>query len=232
MATKIDHVNGAYTHLRISGITVNPSGSDVELGLKLLENMMAQLQDSSNLCLGYNFEETPEGTTESGVKRSHHDMIESNLAVNLAPAFNKAIPQTLFSLASSSFSASSSQLAADKARQVLPPERMPRGSGNRFNRFNRYNYTADQAPNDCDTNKMQDGGVNDYSETFTAYLDGETISSFTITSDDLTIVSSSNTDNVVSYRIQATKSGYQTVVITITTDSGRIEARTIDFEVS
>jgi len=234
MATKIEHVNKAYSKLRISGVTVNPSPADLALGLSELEDMMSELQDGRSLCLGYNFEETPEPTTESGVEKYANNMIATNLGVRLSPDFNKIIPQALLAQASQSYSAVSAKVAAENIRQVQAPSTMPVGSGNnRYNNNYRYNIPADQTVNNCDTKKLHTGDINDYSESFTAYLDGETISSFTLTaSSGLTAISSSISGDYIAYRIQAVTAGYQTVVIVATTSSGRIEQRTIEFEVS
>ena len=233
MATKIEHIQDAYSKLRISGLTVNPSPADLSLALTRLEGMMAEFERGRNLCLGYNFEETPDPSTESGVELYAHEMISSNLPLRL-PDFNKILPQTLIGMASASFTSVSAVVAAKNIRQVKAPSTMPLGSGNNdFNRYNRYNYPTVQAVNDCSTKKLHTGDINDYSESFRAYLDGELLSSHTITvSSGLTLVSSSVSGDLVLYRIQADLAGYQTIVIIATTDTGRIEQRTIEFEIS
>lgn len=239
MTTKIEHINNAYSQLRISGLTVNPTPADVSTALERLEDMMAEFEDGRNLCVNYNFEENPDPGTESGVKRSINHMIATNLGVRLVPDFNKAVPQILFAQASQSYSSVSAIVAAQNIRQVQAPSTMPRGSGNtlRYNRWQRFNKSAELAPNDCSTNILGTGEINDYIESFADYLGTETIASYTITaSNGLTIISDSNTDTAVSYRVQgedtSTLGSYQTVLISITTSSGRIEDRTIDFEVS
>jgi len=234
MATKIEHIQDAYSQLRISGLTVQPSPADLDLALTRFENMMAELQDGRNLCLGYNFEESPDPATESGLDRYAYHFAATNLAVRLAPDFNKVIPQTLLAQASQSYSTVSAVIAAKNIRQVQAPSTMPVGSGNsRYNNYYRYNTPSDQAVNNCDTKKLHTGDINDYLESFAAYLDGETLSLFTLTaSSGLTAVSSSISGDSVIYRIQADTVGYQTVVIVATTSSGRIEQRTIEFEVS
>jgi len=42
-ALKVDRLSAAYSKLRISGLTVDPNPSDLELALNELENMMAEL---------------------------------------------------------------------------------------------------------------------------------------------------------------------------------------------
>ena len=82
---------------------------------------------------------------------------------------------------------------------------------------------------------MEVSEINNYVESFVAYLDGETISSykFNVTS-GIEILSSSNTDTEVSYSIRALVSNAvaQKVIISIATSLGRIEIRTINFEIT
>ena len=181
MALKSEHIEDAYSQLRISGITVIPSPELQAKALNRLENMMAKFY-GRNMCLGYNFEQTPDLSTESGVERKHWNMIATNLAVHLIPDFNKQVPPALNALASADYSTSSSIVAADNVRQVQPPDRMPRGSGNsyKFNHQNRYNYPDEIAPNMCESNVLSKDDIEDYTESFVAYLDSETISSYTI----------------------------------------------------
>lgn len=234
MATKIEHVQEAYSQLRISGLTVNPSGADLSLALDRLENMMAELQDNRGLCLGYNFEATPDADTDSGLERHAYHFAATNLAVRLTPDFNKVVPQTLMNQASQSYSSVAGGVAVKNIRQVQAPSRMPLGSGNtRISTHNKYNTPDTLAANNCDTKKLHTGDINDYSESFAAYLDGETLSSHTLTvSSGLTKVSTAVSGDSITYRIQADVKGYQTAVIIATTSSGRIEQRTIEFNIS
>ena len=239
MTTKIEAINSAYSQIRISGLTVQPTPEDVSTALWRLEDMMAELEDTRNICVGYNFEEAPDPNSETGVKRGYQHMIATNLGIRLIPDFNKQVPQTLMAQASQAMSGVSGAVAAENIRQVQYPNRMPRGSGStqRFNRWQRFYREAALPTNDCESNYMAVGDINDYQESFSAYLAGETIASFTIeVSDGLDLISSSNTDDVVSYRIEAkdnaTTGIFQTVDITITTGSGRINLRTIEFGIS
>ena len=59
MKTKIELLDRAYSKLRISGITVNPTPGDVEIALDEMECMLAEW-DLVNVCLGYQFEDEPE----------------------------------------------------------------------------------------------------------------------------------------------------------------------------
>lgn len=235
MSTKIDRINAAYSQLRISGLTVNPSPEDISVALNRLEDMMAELEDNRNLFFNYNFEETPDPASVTNVKRSFNQMIATNLAIRLIPDFNKDPSPALIAQATQSLSSASGVLAANRMREVQYPDRQPRGSGNaRRNRWTRFYPSEVRAKNIPSTNYMQLNDVNDFVESFSAYLDsGETISSFTITgSDGVTVQSSANSDPNINYRVKAiTDNSWETVTIVITTSSTRIETRIINFQI-
>ena len=60
MTTKADRINSAYSKLRISGLTVDPSPEDLSLALMTFENMMSELEMGRNICMDYNFEVDPD----------------------------------------------------------------------------------------------------------------------------------------------------------------------------
>lgn len=239
MPTKADRINNAYSQMRISGLTVNPRPEDVTVALNRLEEMMSDLQGNRDLCLDYNFEISPDVNSQTNVTKNHWQMMSTNLAIRLVPDFNKAVPQTLMNQATQSLSSSTSFVMAETAREIQPSRRMPRGSGNtRYgNRWQRFNRVDELPPNECATNQMVIGDIQDFTESFRAYLNEETITSFTIEADSgLTLSNSSNDDPLISYRIEAvensTNGQWQQVKIIITTSSGRIETRLISFEIN
>lgn len=237
MTLKIEIVKGAYSEIRISGLTVQPSPNNEELGLTLLEDMMEEYE-GKNICVGYNFEDVPDANTETLVERRFNRMMKTNLAINLVAAFNKIVPRELTLLASASLSSAASMVAAENIREVQYPRRHPRGSGNarRNNRFRRFMNPPVLPPNECATNKIVESNINDYEENYSAYLGTETIASFVITADPgLTVQSSSNDDPFISYRVKAsddaTQGTWRQIKLVITTSSGRIETRLINFQV-
>ena len=166
MTKKIDRINSAYSKLRISGITVNPKGKDITLALEELEEMMGEFR-GVGLCLGYNFEDTPDVNSPDGLDIKYRNMVKTNLAVRLIPDFNKAVPQKLLDQASQSYSKVSGMVALDNIKQVQPPSRMPVGSGHRIrSRYQRFNYPQLMPENTCETKRMTVGDINDYSEDF------------------------------------------------------------------
>lgn len=236
--TKIDDIQGAYSQMRISGLTVNPTPEDVTVALSRLENMAAELE-ARNICIGYNFQEVPDPSDLTNVDQHYWHMMETNLAMRLLADFGKQVPPSLMTQANQSMSTASSISAAASVREVEYPRRMARGSGNdlRFNRWQRFQRPDKLPPNECATNVILIGDINDYSESFEAYLgSAENISSFEIAADvGLNLISSSNNDPLISYRVEAIENvsdgRWQQVKIVITTDLGRKETRLINFEV-
>lgn len=235
---KIDILNDAYSQLRISGLTVDPTPEDLTVALSRLEDMAAEWA-TRNICTNYNFEDDPQPNSPTNVKRGFKQAFSTNLAVRLIPDFNKAVPATLQLQASQSLSNLSSATA--QVRQVQYPRRQPRGSGStlRYNRWNRYYRPQDEAPLSCATNKMDIGDINDFTEHFDAYLnDGETLASYVLQADSgLTILSQSLGSPDINYRVRAdgnskNSAGTYLVFIEATTSEGRVEKRQIFFELT
>lgn len=228
---KIDIINGAYSRCRISGLTSNPTPSDLELALNRLEDMAA-MWESRNVCAGYNFEDSPDVNSETNLERSSSSAFQSNLAMLLLADFGKDPHPALVSESSASLSALMATLA--KTSTVQYPNRQPLGSGNTrlFNRTRRY-YPKIEIPSSPATNYMRVSNVNDFAEHFDAFLsDSETVSSYTITSNsaNLSISNDSLTSPDVSYRATTNdQAGVYQVNITATTSIGRITTRLIDF---
>lgn len=236
MTLKADIIKESYSMLRISGLTVVASPKENQSALMRLEDMVSELE-GRNICIDYNFQENPNPSDQLGTLRKYHYMLKTNLALRLAADFGKVVPPSLSTMASQSLSSVSSMVAAANIRQVQPSLRSPIGSGNHRNtRYRRFQHPDPLPPNQCATNKILVGSTQDYDEPFNVYLGNENIASYEITADSgLSIISNSNTDKAISYRINAvdnvTHEVWQQVKITITTDSGRIEARVINFEI-
>lgn len=237
-AYKVDRIAAAYSKLRISGLTVNPNPSDLELALNELENMMAELA-SRGIEVGYNFELNPDPNSDLGVPQQFWNMINCNLAVRLIADFNKTVPDSLLMQAAQSMSNASARCAADRIRNVQYPSRQPVGSGNRiYARWARF-YGNDQLPpNAPSTLQIMQGETNDFTESFEAYLRiDEAITSYSVVCDTvLVVVSSANDSPLITYRLSApvnlAAGIWQQVKITVTTDLGRVDVRVINFQVT
>jgi len=174
--------------------------------------------------------------TTSRISLIYRDALETNLAVRLAPDFNKPVHPDLKAEANQSLSAM--KAATNEVRESKRSSRMPLGSGNarRFNNFHRF-YTVEERPKSGpQLNKMAIGNVQDFIEHFDSYLmAGETVSSYTLTAETgLTVLSDSLASPDVNYRVRADAMGtdgeYQKIVIVATTSLGRIETRVINFQ--
>lgn len=235
---KVDRITAAYSKLRISGLTVIPNPSDLELALNELENMMAELA-SRGIEVGYNFEEQPDPNSDLNAPKEFWNMIATNLATRLIPDFNKDVSPTLFAQASQSLSMASNICARNRIRNVQYPARMPVGSGNRIlSRWQRF-YVGfnDIPPNKPSTLFIMQGETNDFEEFFAAYLRAdEFIDTFSVTSDTgLVVISSDRLEGVITYRlnvpIELSASSWQQVKIRVSTTEGRVEIRIINFQV-
>jgi hypothetical protein len=240
MTTKAQVISGAYSQLRISGITVQPSPSDLALALSRLESMMAELQGTRNFTVNYNFEATPNINSTTNVIDAYRNMMETNLAIRLIPDFNKEVPQALAVQAMQSMSAAIGMVAQENARFVQPSRRMPVGSGNTFRGvfYNRFSIPFVTAPVTPDTKNIYQGETLDYFEDFSAFLGTATIASFTIEADPLITVNSSSISGArILYNITAptgntgSNGPYQLINITITDSTGRVYIRLINFNV-
>jgi hypothetical protein len=238
MTTKNDVIKGAYSQMRISGLTVNPSPEDSAIALDRLEDMMAEFE-TNNICLDFNFTLDPDPSDLTNVKRGFNQMMQTNLATRLVPDFNKVVPPTLMALASSTLSNATGYSAAKNIKAVAYPRRMPLGSGNTLRTDDRRRFQTPQLLPDtsCENKFIIINDINDYQESYVAYLNNlETIASYVITSDTgLDVQSSSNDSPLISYRVlalsNATKGSWQQVKIVITTSDGRIDTRLINFEI-
>lgn len=237
---KIDAITDAYSQLRISGLTVDPTPEDLEVALDRLECMAAEWAER-NICSNYNFEDDPDPNSITGVKRAYKQAYATNLAVRLIPDFNKTVPPQLQAQANQSLSNLSARSAAARLQQTAYPTRMARGSGNtlRYNRWQRF-YRGEAESQSCKAISIFIDDINDYVEHYDAYLrEDEVISAIEITTDSgIDLLSSSFTDNDVSYQVQGagvngvSSNVNRKLTIIITTDLGRVQTRIVYFNVS
>lgn len=242
---KVDFIKDAYSQLRISGITVEPTPDDLELALMRLEAMAAQWE-GRNICANYNFEDQPDPNSETNVDRKFAQAFSTNLALRLVPDFGKTPSQVLASQASASLSYISSATALNPLNEVPYPSRQPVGSGNslRYYRWWRFYHQFEGAPNNCDTNLMTVGDVNDYVETYDTYLqDNEYIASYAMTvSPGLELMEDETDGNKITYRIKAVSDAQgndqqrftntQQVTIATKTNEDRVLTRFVYFKIT
>jgi hypothetical protein len=237
-STKGDLINGAYSWLRINGLTVGPTGFDLQTALARLESMM-YIFCGRNICTSYNFTQNPDLGDYTNVPPQYNLFIETQLAVFLCADFGKDIPQALALQASSTMSSASGMSSMERLQEVPYPNRMNMGSGNNLRawRYNTFYRQSPNAPDACSTHTMYIGDINNFTENYTEYLDsGEDVLSYVITSDPgINILSDSLATPVITYQVEAVsqqQSGnWQQVKIVITTTTGRINTRLINFNI-
>ncbi len=231
--TKGEHVIRAYSALRISGITVKASPSEIETGLSELEDMMSEFR-SRNICSSYVFEDDVDPNTNSEIASEFNNATQKCLAVRLAPYFGKEVTVSLQRQANQSLSNWSAR--SGKVNMIQPPNRQARGSGNtfRFPNWVRFYRFDGNAPIECDTFSLKVDATDFFTVDFSGYLlDGATIVSFTVEStngiDLLNIVQDVDKFNLECKGVFA---GYQTITLTITTSTGRVNPQIINFNIT
>lgn len=231
---KIDLIQDAYSQATISGLTRKPTPQDLELALVRLEGMAAELE-GRNICVNYNFTESPDPNDESGIDLQFRQAFASNLAMRVVMDFGLQPAQSLVLQASQSMSNMSARTA--QTRQTPYPSRMPIGSGNtrRYNRWTKFYHPVPQSPQSCTTRHMDVSEINDFSESWFNYVDNalaETIVSYEMeVSSGLTVTGDSLDTPVISFRVEALKVGYQNVIFTVTTSTGRVDRREAPFQI-
>ena len=213
--TKGDIVSDAYSALRISGLTVEPTPEDLDLALMRLEAMAAEykIRNSDD---GYRFEQIPDPATDAGITLGFKSAYSYPLAVRLIADFNKQVPQSLINTANGAYSTMCGSIHLARMNGIERPDRQPFGGGNLNygTRWAKFYRTQNNFVNVNNANKMLQGEVRDYVESFESELDNdvfEFISSVSIEADSgLQIVSSDVVDDgqtecstSVTYRLSA-----------------------------
>lgn len=238
--TKGEVINNAYSQLRISGLTAEPQPNEIAKALKRLESMMAEY-DGRNICLDYNFQETPTLDASTGVDIQFDQMMETNLAVRLVPDFGKKISQDdslvlLGKQASQSLSNASARSAI--VNRAIYPRRQAIGSGNtfRWQRWRRFSQDKPAAPISCGTVQMPLNVVKTIIENWINQLAvDEKIIDVSITySRGLTQQDLSFDDNSVTFTVLSTNCGAQCATISVVTnltDPANFDVRIVDFNI-
>jgi hypothetical protein len=159
------------------------------------------------------------------------------LAVRLMPDYGKGEKPDVALIRQSSASYSFLSSATARVNPVPYPNRMPKGSG--AQRWGKFFEAQNQAPNACLTKRMYIDDVRTFVEHFDSILEtGETISAYTIEANTgLTINSDSLATPDVTYNITAdgntdgTGIPYLNVKIVVTTSTGRVVNRILNFEI-
>jgi len=126
MATMLEIVNDALEELGVKTAELPITNDEFQSGLRRCNDMLTEWQDAG-IIVGYN--EVTNNTDELELDRNAIAAVKYNLAVRLAPSFDKIVTPALLGVAVSSFS----RLEASSAYigEVAYPDTLPMGSGNR-----------------------------------------------------------------------------------------------------
>ena len=233
---KIELINGAYSQLRISGLTVIPGPEQISLALRRLENSVAELYEIWNISLPYNFEDDPDFNSPHNLPKGILDAIEVYLAYRLAGDFGKQISPALAVRLKGSMTALFKYSASSP--RVSYPSRMPVGKRiNTLFRDSNFFPNSVSVPISSLTISMFNGERRSFIESFlTEMNDTEVISIVSIEADSqLTVNSFVNTDYDVTVDITAIGNSDKSasapqLKISATTDEDKTIIRIKDFE--
>lgn len=171
--TKGSLVNGAYALMRISGLTVQATPSDIEIGLSVADDYAAQLK-GDGLDVGWNYPSNygeSDPADISGVRGEVAGALKKLLVIELCSTFGKEIPMA------SALTAREGMRVLENFLVTIPntenPSTLPFGSGNEWS-YRDQKFYAEPA-NNHDADYVFKGDILNYSHDFTQWLNGETL---------------------------------------------------------
>ena len=237
MILKIDIVLAAYEELRISGLTSNPTPKEIESAIRRLDNMMLGWKNK-NLCPSYIRSESYsdiDPNQDSGINDVDMFAIVANLAKNLCAMFGKICHQQTMIDAKEGYDNLFSAVVPERESDPYMPKGTGRPFGNSFAHRFKFQNNDKNAPDNCATFDLKVGQIDFFSVDFSRYLlDGNTITSFTVEDGEgVKILTSQETDGIVTIEAEGLTAGFAPIKITITsTPSGRVDPETINFNVT
>jgi hypothetical protein len=237
---KADVISQAYAQIRISGLTTQEVPEEVEIAIRELDQMMEQWA-SMGRNLGYTFPipDTEYTRTQSnpndnlGTPPWSYGGIISNLAKNVLEYFGKPLPPEIAGKAR--FGLNVIKQRTFKSNDVPYPSRMPVGSGQgRYADAGFYRFYWPTYQGRAEKTQIVVDQNLDLTADFTPDLiNGDLVASYTIEAVEqggVTVVSSSLTGNVVSYRVLANRDRDGKVNIVATTDQDLVLPRAYCFK--
>lgn len=217
--TKGDLINGAYTILMISGITVNPSASDISIALDSADDLAGQLLNGG-LDIGWQYPSAYGASTQndtSGLSFATAGAFKKILAVELLPIFGKPASPELSKLYNDAMRTIEKYCVSVPEAQF--PSTLPVGSGSEYGMYdNKFSYTP-LVNNDAIYVYKDD--ILNVDHDFSSWLIDASLSTVTWTTENsnLTISSESATTTVASAQVTFNTVGSCIVYITATNDT-------------
>lgn len=144
MAKVLEVINRAFSLIGVRSSEVALTANEKSDAIETLNDMMTE-QDADGLMLGYSIVESE--TDEVTVPDWSLNAIKANLAVLLAPEYDRQITQALADRASEAFRAIKNR--AIEIGEVSFPDILPVGAGNRVGTDqNQFNFFPDEDFND------------------------------------------------------------------------------------
>ncbi len=236
MITKNELVVDAFEQLRISGLTVSPSPSEITSAVRRMDSMILSWQNQG-LCLNYNNSEGYSKTDplqESGIADSDALAVVLNLAKTLAPSYGQQIDRATLGEAKTAFEG----LYSVELTMREPDTFQPTGAGNSvYGIRQQFSYQEPEIspPSDCSANNIFVGQIEFYTTDFADYLaevDGDTIASYTaVDGESVKLLSDSISGSVITLECEGVILGFGQIIVTVTTSSGRVFPRGVIFDV-
>lgn len=214
--TKGDIVNGTYSILRISGLTINASPEEVAAGIQEADDLAGELKGIGvNVNWQYPSEygiSDPNDT--SGLTTEMAGAFKSVLALRLLDLFGKQATPTLAERANKGMR-TLEQITVSVASSE-PPSTLPFGSGNEWDYRDQRFYPEPAANNDATYVFLDD--ILNYTEDFSAWVIDEELESaeWQVTNGDIDIQNVTFDTNSTSAQLTFTNLGGFTLCITVT----------------
>lgn len=236
MITKNQLALDALEQIRISGLTVNATPRELTSAIRRMDSMIAAWQ-KAGLCLSYNKSagySDIDFSQDSGLSDSEALAVVLNLAKTLSPSYGKGFDMLALGEAKEAYDNLFSVELTMREADVYQPV----GQGNNIYGINYYfSYQSEDknAPVNCSTVDMVVGEKGFVQSDFTRYLneiEGDTIVSYTTEDGEgVEVLSDSIAENVITLDVRAKLEGYGKNTITITTSSGRVLPRAVNYDV-
>ncbi len=216
IVTKGDLVSGTFALMRISGLTVDPTPEDNQLGLQVADDYAEELK-GSGLDIGWQ-QSSEYGLSDpadnSGLTPQMAGPFKKLLMRELVLAFGRETTQTLEIIASKGMRALENIVVSVPDAQN--PATLPLGSGNEWNRNDRRFYNEPAINNDAYYGF--EGDIYNYSHDFSQWLVDEELVGvvWSIENSGITIASEAFTTTIASAELTFVRSGGYTLCITAT----------------
>lgn len=236
MITKNELVLGAFEQLRVSGLTVNPTSSEITSAIRRMDNLIASWKNLG-VCINYNFSESYSNidlSQDSGVEESNILAVILNVAKTIAPSYGKQLSIIDLNEAKAAydglFDVSLTMREADTFQ--------PTGAGNRIwgtEYYLDYQSPDEDKTSECIINDILVGETDLFATDFGGYLnesESETIASYTTEySGGVDLISDSLSGFIINLNVSGLIAEKGQVLVTITTSLGRVLPRAVNFNV-